>query len=87
MLDELEAALRGLDADYIEARYEVAEATRIAYRGRDLDDIGRTRGAGGCVRARVKGGWGFVSFNGADDLPARARLAVEQARAAVTHAR
>ena len=82
MLDELEAALRGLDADYIEARFEVAEATRIVYRGRDLDDIGQTRSAGGCVRARVRGGWGFVSFNGTDDLPRRARLAVEQARAA-----
>jgi TldD protein len=82
MLDELEAALRGLDADYVEARYEVAEATRIAYRGRELDDIGQTRSAGGCVRARVRGGWGFVSFNGTDDLAQRARLAVEQARAA-----
>jgi TldD protein len=82
MLDQLEAAVRGLGADYTEVRFEEAEATRIAYRGRDLDDIGRTRSAGGCVRALVRGGWGFVSFNGLDDLPARARLAVEQARAA-----
>lgn len=81
MLDQLEDALRGLAADYLEVRYEVGEATRIAYRGRDLDDIGRTRSAGGCVRALVRGGWGFVSFNGIDDLPRRAALAVEQARA------
>jgi TldD protein len=82
MRDELEAALRGLDADYIEARYELSEATRISYRGRDLDDIGRTRAAGGNVRALVRGGWGFVSFNGLDDLRERAKLAIEQARVA-----
>ena len=82
MLATLEAAVRGLNADYVEARYELSEATRIAYRGRDLDDIGRTRSAGGSVRALVRGGWGFVSFNGPEDLPARAQLAVEQARAA-----
>ena len=82
MRDQLEAALQGLDADYVEIRYEIGESTRISYRGRDLDDIGRTRSAGGNVRALVRGGWGFVSFNGLDDLPGRAALAVEQARAA-----
>lgn len=80
MLDQLQDAIHGLDADYIEIRYEQSEATRISYRGPIPDDIARTRGAGGCVRALVRGGWGFVSFNDSDDLKARARLAVEQAR-------
>lgn len=81
MLEQLEAALRGLTADYVEIRYEATESTRISYRGRELDDIGRARTAGGNVRALVRGGWGFVSFDGVDDLPRCAALAVEQARA------
>lgn len=80
MQEQLQAALRGLNADYVDARYELSEGTRIVYRGRELDDITRSRSAGGSVRALVRGGWGFVSFNGPEDLPERAALAVEQAR-------
>ena len=82
MRDELTAALRGHSADYIEIRLEEADATRISYRGRELEDIGRSRSAGGNVRALVRGGWGFVSFNDLDDLPGKVALAVEQARVA-----
>jgi TldD protein len=35
---------------------------------------------GGNVRALVKGGWGFVSFNNLDEQPSRVELAVEQAK-------
>ncbi len=82
MRDELMSAMRGHNADHIEIRVEESDATRISYRGRDLEDIGRSRGAGGNVRALVRGGWGFVSFNDLDDLPARVALAIEQARVA-----
>ena len=77
--DQVEDALKGHDARYIEIRVEEVQGTHIRYRGRDLDEIGRTRGVGGCVRA-LAGGWGFASFNGLDDLRERVAAAVRNAR-------
>jgi TldD protein len=69
-------------ADYIEARLEENQTSHITYRGRGLESVGRSTASGGNVRALVKGGWGFTSFNSLDDLPGRVKQAVEQARAA-----
>lgn len=80
MRDEIQAALKGHQADYIEIRIEETEATRIQYRDRTIEDIGRTTGLGGCVRALVNGGWGFVSFNATSGLGEKVALAVKQAR-------
>ena len=84
MLEEarslIEEALRGHDARYIEVRLEATEVTRISYRGRDLEEIGRNTGIGGCVRALANGGWGFVCFNSLDGLREKAAAAVRNAR-------
>jgi len=68
------------EADYIEAHLEESQSSHIVYRGRELEPIGRTESIGGNVRAMVKGGWGFVSFNSLDDLRGRVEMAVRQAR-------
>ena len=73
------SALAGHDADYIEVRIEEREASHIQYRGRELEDIGCSTSLGGNVRALVKGGWGFVSFNELDGLREKVALAVRQA--------
>ncbi|MBI1885609.1 MAG: TldD/PmbA family protein [Chloroflexi bacterium] len=78
--EQLEEALRGHDADYVEARLDDTVTNRVVYRGRDLEEIGRTRSFGGNVRALVGGGWGFVSFNDPSDLRIRVEQAVSQAR-------
>ena len=80
MRDRISEALRGHDADYIEVRVEEGDATRIQYRGRELEDVGRTTSLGGNVRALVKGGWGFTSFNDLGSLKDRVAQAVRQAR-------
>jgi len=80
MRDRIEEALRGHGADYVEVRIEESTSTRIAYRGKELEDIGTTTELGGCVRAVVNGGWGFVSFNTIDSLKEKVALAVAQAR-------
>ena len=67
-------------ADYIEARLEESQSSYISYRGKELESIGRQTAVGGNIRALVKGGWGFVSFNKFDELPAKVELAVNQAR-------
>ncbi len=61
--EEIEAAIRGHQADYVEVRLDDTATNRIVYRGRELEEIGRTRSFGGNARALVHGGWGFVSFN------------------------
>ncbi len=80
--DELAAELKKHNADYLEARLEESQTSYITYRGKDLDSIGRSSGSGGNVRALIKGGWGFTSFNSLDELSKRVAQAVEQARAA-----
>lgn len=81
MRDQLLDALRaGADADYVEIRISRGESTQLSYRGKEIEQVGRSSGLGGNVRALVKGGWGFVSFNDISDLRAHVELAVRQAR-------
>ena len=76
----LAETLKRYRADYIEVRLEENQTSHITYRGRDLESVDRTTATGGNVRALVKGGWGFVSFNDLNGLPGRVELAVKQAR-------
>ena len=78
--DQIEEALKRRDADYVEVHFEEKGTTRIQYRGRELEDISESTSLGGNVRALVKGGWGFVSFNEFDGLQEKVELAVRQAR-------
>ncbi len=79
--ERIEAALKSVDAQYVEVRVEESSSSTIRYRGRDLEEIGRGSGLGGNVRALAGGGWGFASFNDLSDLDAKVRLAVQAARA------
>jgi TldD protein len=76
----IEQAARGHEADYVEIRLDDTSASRIVYRGRELEEIGRVASFGGCARALVKGGWGFASFNDPDQIRQRVETAVAQAR-------
>ncbi|MCL2149864.1 MAG: TldD/PmbA family protein [Dehalococcoidia bacterium] len=68
-------------ADYIEARLEESWGSTIGYRGRVLETIGKSSSVGGSIRALVRGGWGFTSFNNLEELDSRVKLAIAQARA------
>ena len=60
---QLTRILKQQNADYIEAHLEENQFSSISYRGRQLESISKTISVGGNIRALVKGGWGFVSFN------------------------
>ncbi|MBA7625755.1 hypothetical protein ES703_33187 [subsurface metagenome] len=77
---KLAEVIKRYDADYIEAHLEESQTSHITYRGRELESIGRATSVGGNVRALVRGGWGFVSFNSLEELPGRVELAVKQAK-------
>jgi len=78
---EIADRLKKHRADYIEARLEETKSNSIGYRGRVLETVGKNSSVGGNIRALVKGGWGFTSFNSLDDLDQRLKQAVQQARA------
>jgi len=79
---QLAEMLKKYSADYIEAHLEESQTSHIAYRGRELDSIGRATATGGNIRAMVKGAWGFVSFNDLNELANKVELAVKQAQLA-----
>ena len=84
MRERMQAALAGADAAYVEVRIEESSSSHLCYRGADLEEVGRSSGLGGNIRALAGGGWGFVSFNnlGNDlsELRDRVRDAVRQAK-------
>jgi TldD protein len=68
------------DAEYIDVHLEESASSHLTYRGKELESADKTAAIGGNVRALVKGGWGFVSFNSLEDLPGKVKRACEQAR-------
>lgn len=78
--DQITDALKGHNADYIEIRVDESQSTRLAYRGKRLEEIGRAASSGGNIRALVNGGWGFVSFSTIEALRKKVAIAVQQAR-------
>lgn len=79
MKEKLRAALRLADVDYCEIRFEDSDVLGIAFQGRGLDRISRDKLFGGSVRALMKGGWGFSSFNDLNDMEEAVKSACEQA--------
>jgi TldD protein len=76
---QLADVIKRYSADYIEARLEHSQKSYITYRGKELESIGQATAIGGNIRALVRGGWGFVSFNNLDGLPEKVELAVKEA--------
>jgi len=80
MRERLEAALRASDAEYTDIRIEDTSSSWVSYRGEELDSVGSSKTLGGIVRALVKGGWGYATFNDLSDLGTRVKEASEAAR-------
>lgn len=80
MRNRLSDALRNTGADYVDVRLEQRTATRITYRGARLEEASLVSDSGGCARALLSGGWGFVSFNDIDALEDSVKAAVAAAR-------
>ena len=80
MRERMEKALRKSDAEYTEIRIENVTSSWANFRGEELDNIGSSKTLGGIVRALVKGGWGYATFNDITDLDTRVREACGCAR-------
>jgi TldD protein len=77
---ELAGLIKKQQAEYIEVHLEESQASHLTYRGKELESVDKTGAVGGNVRALVRGGWGFVSFNSLEGLPAKVQQALELAR-------
>ena len=80
MQDRLNEALKAHNVDYADIRIEDLTASRIHFRGPELDNIGSSRTVGGIVRALYQGGWGYATFNDLENLDQRVREACQTAR-------
>ena len=80
MKDRIKQALKGHNARYVEVHLEQSEGTSLVYRGKSLEEVTRSSGVGGNVRALDKGGWGFASFNDVSELRDKVATAVSHAR-------
>lgn len=78
--EAIASALRNHGADYVEIRIEQTDSTHLLFRSRELEEVGRSQGMTGCVRAAVAGGWGFVSFQDISNLREKVATAVSHAR-------
>ncbi len=63
----LKDVLYGLVVDYADIRIEESETTRLIFRGKELDEIGRGFERGGCLRVFHQGNWGVATFNTIDE--------------------
>ncbi len=79
---DLKKLINNTDADYVEARLESNQSSRLSYRGRELETVAETTSTGGNIRVLYKGGWGFSSFNRFDKLETALVRAREGARLA-----
>jgi TldD protein len=69
MQDRIKEALKHSKADYTEIRIEEKEATRVVFRGKELEAANVNIDKGGIVRCLIKNkGWGVATFNNMDDL-------------------
>jgi TldD protein len=81
MRDRIEDALKLSRADYTEIRLEEKETTRVVFRGKELETANTNIDKGGIVRCLIRDkGWGVVTFNNLDDLPARVEQAYQCAQ-------
>ncbi len=64
-------------ADYLEIRIEKTENNTIQFQGTRLEKISSSQQVGGNIRALVKGGWGFITFNQLDNLGEKVQEAIQ----------
>ena len=83
MFEIMERALRTSKADYTEIRIQERQATRIAYRGSQLETAHTVFDEGGIVRCLCHGGgWGIAVLDGCGDLVSQVDRAYQCARLA-----
>lgn len=80
MKQRLQDALKKVNADYADIRFETNDSTSFLFRGKEQDGALTGMTQSGVARACINGGWGCVAFDSPDDLEGKLREACECAR-------
>ncbi len=85
MKEKLLAALKNLDVDYADIRFDEERKTQIALNGPQVSNLATFSPRGGHVRAYVNGAKAIASFSRIEDAANIARQTAAAARAAANH--
>ncbi|HCX78876.1 MAG TPA: hypothetical protein DG577_05655, partial [Firmicutes bacterium] len=80
MKEMLLALVSNKVADYLEIRVEESTISSLRFRGPVLEAVNSSMQHGGCIRALVNGGWGFITFNDLNNLEEKVARAIHQAQ-------
>ncbi|MCD4702079.1 MAG: TldD/PmbA family protein [Candidatus Aegiribacteria sp.] len=83
MLDKLRSMISGVQADYIDIRYEIKTETNIGFTGSEIKSVGSNRTDGYVIRAGKNGGFSSATVTREEDIPRALQLAVEGAETIV----
>jgi TldD protein len=79
MIDRLKSMISGVEADFVDIRYEIKTETNINFTGREIRNVGSNRTDGYVVRAGKNGGFSTATVTREEDIPRAVELAVEGA--------
>lgn len=78
--EQLYDALKHCRADYADIRFENSDTTSFSFRGKEQENASTSVKNSGIIRACIKGGWGYVTLDSLEDLPAKVAQACQCAR-------
>ena len=79
MLDRLRSMIEGVEADFIDIRYEVKTETLVDFVGKEIKSVGSNRTDGYVIRVGRQGGFSSATVTREEDVPRAVKLAVEGA--------
>jgi len=75
--------ISGVEADFIDIRYEIKTETKIAFTGREIRRVGSNRTDGFVIRLGKNGGFSSATVTREEDVPRALQLAIEGAETIV----
>jgi TldD protein len=79
MLERLRSMIEGVQADFIDIRYEIKTETLVDFVGKELKSVGSNTTDGYVVRVARNGGFSSATVTREEDVPRAIELAVEGA--------
>lgn len=83
MLKKLKYMIEGVDADFIDIRYEIKSETGIGFSGREIKNVGSNKTDGYVIRIGKAGGFSSATVTREEDVPRAIQLAMEGAETIV----
>lgn len=83
MIDRLKSMISGVEADFVDIRYEIKTEILINFNGREIRNVGSNRTDGYVIRVGKNGGFSSATVTREADIPRAVELAVEGAETIV----